>query len=181
MEFKAYHGTTLSNAKSILKDRHFTYKRRVNHWLGNGAYFFIEDRDAAKWWSSCIKDQGKKAVLSVDIQIDESDLLDLDSMGGSKEFMDFYNDLKDAPFQFKFTEEEQDFIHKHPKEKNHVIWSKILELYMQLNPYRACCRTFEVNVNKFKIEEIGFYAQERQLNIKDQQLIDFDRIELMNV
>ena len=45
-----YHGTDYNHALSIQKEG-FVIKPSIEHWLGNGVYFYVDD-SLAKWWTS---------------------------------------------------------------------------------------------------------------------------------
>lgn len=45
-----YHGTDYSHALSVQKDG-FVIRPSIEHWLGNGVYFYM-DESLAKWWTS---------------------------------------------------------------------------------------------------------------------------------
>ena len=50
MEFIGYHATNKDNAEKII-NYGYTYNPDPTHWLGDGAYFFL-DLDLAKWWAN---------------------------------------------------------------------------------------------------------------------------------
>jgi len=180
MKFTAYHGTTLSNARKIINSQTFTFIPRVNHWLGQGTYFFVEDLNAAKWWAQTKKDSSA-AVLGIDIVVNHSYVLDLDTLEGAKELNDFYNNVIDAQIDFKYSTKEQSYIDKFPREEKNVRRSKIIDLFCLMKKRGACMYTFDVPINDLRIESIDFKPHERQVNIIDNSLINFDTIELINV
>jgi len=85
----------MKNALNILDNREFISQSKINHWLGNGVYFFVNDPDAAEWWGN-MKSPNSGAVMCTEIEIDESEILDLDTLTGANilnEFYDLWNDL----------------------------------------------------------------------------------------
>jgi|GEM_PF-2841714 len=50
IEMRAYHGTLLSKAESILESG-FRSSNGIDHWLGTGVYFFREDDTQAKFYA----------------------------------------------------------------------------------------------------------------------------------
>ena len=92
--FKAYHGTSSINAKTIIT-QNFENSEGDDHWLGDGIYFFIEgiskkpNEQAEKWaiaeaWNNKEKKYGYKeySVIESDISIQEESVLDLTSSDG---------------------------------------------------------------------------------------------------
>ncbi len=89
LDFKGYHGTSLTSAKKIVSG---DYRLSIgdNEWLGNGVYFFIDGisskpEDQAKEWA--ITESWDKtvqthkyhsyAVIKSDINVNEDNILDL--------------------------------------------------------------------------------------------------------
>lgn len=81
-----YHGTEINYVNRILQDG-FTSNQRDDHWLGQGFYFYKEFT-LAKWWAEkkFKAQQEEPAVIKVEILIDESELLNLDSVDGINTF-----------------------------------------------------------------------------------------------
>lgn len=89
MIFKAYHATDESNVKDILENG-FIYHSNPRHWLGNGAYFFIDPGLAFLWCvenSSSYGEIKNGVVLVATIETDDKFTLDL-------RLIDNFNDLK---------------------------------------------------------------------------------------
>lgn len=51
MRLEAYHGTDRSCAEQILREGSFRVKPSEEHWLGGGAYFYLDD-SLAQWWTT---------------------------------------------------------------------------------------------------------------------------------
>jgi len=180
MEELIYHGTTLENAKQILSTKHFIYHKRLNHWLGNGIYFFVNDFDAAKWWSTTGINSGKNgAVLEYDLILNKNQILDLDTLEGRNQFTKFYEELEQLGIQIKLSKLEQDYLKKHPKERSLLIRSKILELFYGMNTTIKCCvRSFETKLSD--ISPLVLETREKQLVIIDATIIDISKLKLKN-
>lgn len=90
INFIGFHGTTVKNADQIIKDT-FHPKRRENHWLGQGTYFF-DDRDLAIWFpSASLKNKGKDiAIIKVELEVEKEQLLDLDKI---RDINKFYSEI----------------------------------------------------------------------------------------
>lgn len=86
-----YHGTDCISAKKIMQTN-FIYKRRSNHWLGNGIYFF-EDYKQAKWWSEIISKKQKllAVIIEVKLEVESDKILDLRETSAMLMFLDRAN------------------------------------------------------------------------------------------
>lgn len=81
-----YHGTTIKNAMEIVQENKFVIKGRDNHWLGQGVYFFENDKELAGIWMKSnryISDQDF-AILRCEIECKEEELLDLNTVSGKR-------------------------------------------------------------------------------------------------
>ena len=78
---RAYHGTTLSFARTIIAQQHIKISRNDYDWLGRGAYFFQDGPlQAWKWAAHWVgpKFSEPPAVVSADLDLTDCfDLLDL--------------------------------------------------------------------------------------------------------
>ena len=86
MNIVGYHGTTVYNAKEIIKSgfKIEKCKSRNDHWLGIGIYFFT-DVSYAHWWAN-MREPG--VVLSGNIKCDDNKYLDLDNVQEINKFTD---------------------------------------------------------------------------------------------
>lgn len=100
IQFTAYHGTC-SIHKASIEQHGFSpekVKRRDDHWLGQGVYFF-SDQNIATWWA---KDQASKdwnkgsfpVVYQCEISTDESAYFDLDVYSNLDYFFNYAIQLK---------------------------------------------------------------------------------------
>lgn len=76
MKLEGYHNTEEKNVEHILRDG-FVSKTSDEHWLGQGIYFFA-DIDLAIDNIDMLKHESEVKTIAVEIQVDESEFLDLD-------------------------------------------------------------------------------------------------------
>ena len=80
-----YHGTLDIKANAIIEQNYFIPSSKDTEWLGEGVYFFAHKQHAIDWANreaSKPRNIGKAScVLSVDLDYEPSDLLDLDEIG----------------------------------------------------------------------------------------------------
>ncbi len=89
IEMIAYHGTTRDSAELILNEG-FTFSLGNEHWLGDGAYFFVRGvgyapERAAELWAEyrAYKQQNQFcALMEANIRVDEERMLDLTTYEG---------------------------------------------------------------------------------------------------
>lgn len=173
MNICCYHGTDEASSQSILSSKEFIVKRRQDHWLGNGVYFFIDDFKKAEWWANQItKKNGKlPVVLYLNLDVDDTELLnlniesDLDTLNNfSKEL---FKDLKKYNVFIKFKDEH---------ELNCFVLDRFFEKYPN---YKVVRRTFN-STNK-KVGESGFGMLSDQICIMNQEIIPFSKIKVKNI
>lgn len=84
-----YHGTS-KEAYAQIEENGFLYKKRKNHWLGQGVYFFYEDYEQAEWWAGQCRtvkyEQQSPCVLQAIIQVPHNRVLNTDTTPGRKKF-----------------------------------------------------------------------------------------------
>lgn len=173
MNICCYHGTDEASSQSILSSKEFIVKRRQDHWLGNGVYFFIDDFKKAEWWANQItKKNGKlPVVLYLNLDVDDTELLnlniesDLDTLNNfSKEL---FKDLKKHNVFIKFKDE-------------HELNCFVLDSFFEKYPnYKVVRRTFN-STNK-KVGESGFGMLSDQICIMNQEIIPFSKIKVKNI
>lgn len=96
---QCYHGTSKENQEKISSDKEFLYTKRNDHWLGYGTYFFLEDKEKAKWFTKNDKrvSEKEKCIICVTVEIEPKNLLNLDIEKDRKmldNFIKDYSDLK---------------------------------------------------------------------------------------
>ena len=99
MKLELFHATDVKYVDSIISGN-FIVSANLEHWLGNGIYFYTEE-DLARWWGTNptkkytqIKDP---RIIKVNIDIPDHLVLDLRRFKNykqmSEEFMRFYKNL----------------------------------------------------------------------------------------
>lgn len=117
----AYHGTSVAAAANIRKEQHFRESEKDNEWLGSGVYFFAHRVLAQRWT------KGKGDVLTVALEYDDRELLDLDD----QEQLDALNQMMET-----LNERLQDQIKIKPGDKagDARFWCFSCNMYRDLHP-----------------------------------------------
>lgn len=173
MNICCYHGTDRTSSTNILSRKQFIVKNRSDHWLGNGAYFFVGDFEKARWWarSHSRRIKGVPVVLCMQIEIRDDELLNLNIESDFYKLEDFSDEL------FKSLENEGFFLKfEDNHERNCFVLDKFFEEYPE---YKAVRRTFPAT-NKY-VGASGFNMLSDQICIMDQSIIPFSQIEIKNV
>lgn len=169
----AYHGTGLSNYEEILKTQRFTFKKRNNHWLGNGVYFFIEDFNRAKRWAEGNRPNKNTVpvVIEADFSFESGELLDLDKSEDLEKVNSFARNFITILRQKKVEVKNID---------EHEFQCKLLEAFIYRNKnYKAICRTLPSTGNPL-IGPSKFIPVAKQLNIVDCTKINLSSLKLHN-
>lgn len=100
---QVYHATDQSCIQPIL-DNGFLYRPSKKHWLGNGIYFY-QDYQLAEWWATNPTktfdvDIKKPAILSVDIQIPDENILDLRKLSDYADCIQAYMEFRGYALQY---------------------------------------------------------------------------------
>ncbi|MBB1122702.1 hypothetical protein [Limosilactobacillus albertensis] len=178
---QCFHGTTQENAQEILNTKRFMVKKRKDHWLGTGVYFFLEDIDKAKWFvRSNPYYKGKtKCVLATTVTVPQEKYLNLDTEKGRHELNSFINDFKEMQPSVTLNPEINN-----DNSSRHCFY---IDMFRRYNNYLACKYTF-TNTKTIKSENINAEVfNERslstailnnniQLCVFDQGLIDFTSV-----
>lgn len=89
-----YHGTKKAAVDAIAQNG-FDFKPRLDHWLGDGFYFY-ELEELAKWWATRNFANENPMILQVEIKVES--ILDLDKPSNmsflQESFIEIYNALK---------------------------------------------------------------------------------------
>ena len=166
--FDCYHGTECKAAESILEQRQFVVKRRDDHWLGNGVYFFLDDKRKAAWWAYIVSRRAnrKAVVMYVPISVNTDELLNLNTEEDLALLDKFAHNLEIelrargiAPF---FPNEHQ--------------WACfVLDRFFKANPnFKAVKRTFK-SAKKY-VGPSRFEMLSEQFCVINQDIIDFKAI-----
>lgn len=175
--FNLYHGTTQENIKRILETKQFTVKPRIDHWLGHGVYFFVDDISKALWWSEMATRrfhesfENRGIIFIEGYKIKRDKLFDLDSEKDRKVISEF---LKSNPMtlRMKLTSKEE-------SERMIEARAQLINIIVDYYEKHATKYTF----HKDNIGEQGFLANlninnnETQFCIVDTSSINFDDIQ----
>lgn len=184
--FNCFHGTIKHYSDEVMSKSQFTSAYRDDHWLGNGVYFYINDKEKAIWWS---KEAAKKArrdrklraisadtsstVIYLETSLDNKELLDLDNEDGQKKVSEFIHYLEQR--EIKIVKDDKEPINEHKA------LCTILDLLVVSEEYKACSYTFEANKKEmFKgLSNYGITNKSRQLSVFDQKIIDFKTLKML--
>lgn len=73
LQFCLYHGTTVDKGQSILVQQKFLPSSGNRHWLGDGIYFFEQEKDAVQW----VEKYGEYVVLETNLSVPPERFFDL--------------------------------------------------------------------------------------------------------
>ncbi len=93
-----YHGTNTSHRYSIENEGFDPdkAKRRLDHWLGQGVYFFDDYEKALAWAHDTTRHNGYAAVVySSEIAAPDDEVLDLDDKHQLDKFVDFVKEKQE--------------------------------------------------------------------------------------
>lgn len=174
---ECYHGTSHENYLAIRNTQKFTYYNRENHWLGQGIYFFIEDKRKASWFvkasSSYHLKNKKKCVIKVEINVEKDDLLNLDTEDGRNKLNKFAKEVKNSRMRIKKRE---------GKTSNAELRCLLIDLYNKYHEIKAVKYTFSDNKIPYKNLNLNDSAYDKiqntgaQINAIDQSIINFNEL-----
>lgn len=173
---ECYHGTSCDSYLAIKNGRKFTYYSRKNHWLGQGIYFFLEDKDKALWFvkksSSPYLKSKEKCIIKVKINVEKDGLLNLDIEDGRKKLDQFAKFLKDTTRLRK----RDGSLH------NSDLRCLVIDAYIKYYNVKAVKYTFSndkivyQNLNLNNTDQDKIQNTGAQINVVDQSVINFDEL-----
>lgn len=125
-----YHGTDSQCAQQILKSQQFKKSNDDEEWLGDGAYFFENDKQQAVYYAKKAKKIVDYKVISVAIQ--SNSLLDLIDTETYESFEQFAYKLKDR------------YKKRKDKKPRQLMNSVVLDVMYKLKPYEVVRAVFPV-------------------------------------
>lgn len=179
LTWPAFHGTVSRAYKKIVQDRHFSVRPRKNHWLGNGVYFFLNDRDKAKWWSKntlrLLQRDGenpneKPFIIQCQISLYSDKLLDLDTETDQRKLQNFIEDLDNDNIEI-ISDECLD---------NHEAMCVLIDYYSEIENFDAIKYTFKSDYHILS-GKLGIENHGQQLSVYNQKIINFDTMEGVEV
>ncbi|MCZ8480274.1 hypothetical protein [Bacillus subtilis] len=182
-KFVGYHGTFQNVVDNIL-DEGFKPKKRINHWLGQGTYFYTEKK-LAQWFitRNSKTDREKKkinspiAIIKAIIEEEDSKVLNLDTTEGVDLFFQCIDDHSETFEKIEFTK------------NDHINRCIILDILTRLCGFNVIIKTFEasdhqpsyakVNTSFFdrKIIPLNVHYKETQIRVSDQECIKSTEVE----
>jgi hypothetical protein len=166
MQLTGYHGTSEEGCRGILKDKRFKCSTGKSQWLGDGVYFFQDDRHQAymffkfKFGMQNAKRHEEIRVLKADIQAEDDNVIDLVTDEGRQQIDDFKK---------KFA---RDF---GGRVKYQLTDTALLNLLYQNVPYDLVRAVYDVP-GKNKKWAHGYKRVHIQICVKNQSCIDFDSL-----
>jgi len=174
--FNLYHGTIQKHLTEILKSKEFTFKPRIDHWLGNGVYFFVNDVDKALWWSEMATRRFHEGIENRGIlfignyKIERNKLFDLDTEVDKKRFTDFLKHTKNA-FNMKLTSKDPD----KRKIEARVALINIMVEYYEMSAVKYTFHKENLGNQKF-LSGLNLNNNETQFCITNTETIDFNNV-----
>lgn len=183
MKLRGYHGTCSKHKKSISENGldPNKVKVRLDHWLGQGVYFF-EEYKQAKWWACDIArkpyNSGSYALIYMsEIDVANDEVLNLDNNDELDKFITYIlNDTKKIESDTKgrypaFTPEKLRAIYfDYYKERNNV--SVIVHTFHKDSARYASMRNREeLQKQRELIQIMGIYYGEKQICVSKKECI----------
>lgn len=186
IEHHCFHGTTDKATRDIIKDKRFTINKRSNHWLGNGAYFFLNDFSKAEWWANnAVKNELKKnssstvapSILYVPARMSKIELLDLNTEDGQMILVRFQKKLEQMNIRVKINN-----THEYTEEEmTRITLCHALDFMHKLVKIKAASYTFQNAGKPFFFGDLKAYGimnnRGQQICIFEQSTLDFEKME----
>lgn len=176
---EVFHGTFMEKINDIFVNG-FKYKHNIEHWLGQGFYFYTEF-ELAKWWSEKKVEYEKVnnnndynvAVIKADIIANTDNILNLDIPKELDYFVDFIKDylklMKEDNLSIKFDKNKSNetrcfFLDIIKKERDLFV---IIKTFEKENPTYG-----KYNLRELSAEiELGLKYKETQICVSRNKLI----------
>lgn len=176
--FHCFHGTTTNRFDEIVKDRKFIFKQRKNHWLGNGVYFFLDDREKAAWWAKTIsrRERAVPCIVYINGNAASNEVLDLNTESGQGILQGFIEFLKSQKIAIKVPENNLS-----EDEQEHYFRCIVMDLLTIEKGYKASCYLFPNSSKPYMFDDLMSYGimnnKGNQLCVYDQSILDFNSLE----
>lgn len=178
--FFGFHGTAESCAIGIVAAQSFNYGTpREDHWLGKGAYFFKEDELQAEYWAkNKVRNHGsyrgqKPFVVEVNIKVNESNFLNLDTRKGLEDLDLFLEEFERQGLSITTTDETK------PEKVRCYLLSLLPDSLWVIQ------RTFDVKSKRFdenlQLKEMELNLHGTQICVRDNEAISPNSIELKEI
>lgn len=170
----------------IKKTNGFQFQTRRDHWLGNGIYFFLDDKLKAEWWAQMAvrkyesKNKGKKSspcVLYLEAKTDINKVIDLNVEAGQKLLDDFAEYLKQQNIHINIPDDDD----LSDVEKEHISRCTLMDLLVESGGYVASCYQFPDRGKPYIFKDLKQYGiinnKGNQFCVYNQQIIDFSTMQ----
>lgn len=184
--FHCFHGTTKEYFAFIKKNKEFQFQLRKDHWLGNGVYFFLDDKLKAEWWSRMAvkkynnENVGKKSnpcVVYLEAKTDIDKVIDLNVEAGQKLLDDFAEYLKKQNIQIDIPNADD----LDDNEKELISRCILMDLLVKSEGYVASCYQFPHEDKPYRFKGLQQYGiinnRGNQLCVYNQKIIDFSTMQ----
>ncbi|EAE5597799.1 hypothetical protein E1312_07955 [Listeria monocytogenes] len=172
--YNCFHGTVTNVVSQILESKNFEFRRRDNHWLGNGIYFFIDDPVSARIWPTLHQiNTGKEpCVIYCKVEVHRDKLLDLDTEADLKSFEEYLKQIENE-YRVEFAGEKE--------EKVRCYVMDLLAKDEQENAIDAIKYTFvkgnHISRNYSYSAAMKLVVHGAQICVRNQECIDKDSLE----
>ncbi|PEJ11514.1 MULTISPECIES: hypothetical protein [Bacillus] len=183
VRYNCFHGSTHEAVNLILETKRFDFEKRSNHWLGNGAYFFIDDQGKAEWWARQAVKKAKKyvpqkkydpGVIYIEANIPKQELINLNIESDQKILHDFLDYIQNNGFEFKYPDNEE----LDKEGLVHYALCQTMDLLSKTQGYKASCYQFSNKERPELFKRLGQCGIENnkgnQLCVYDQSILDFE-------
>lgn len=181
VKYNCFHGSTDEAIDEILKNKKFHFNKRDDHWLGNGVYFFIDDKSKADWWARQAVDKENKkyphkylepCILYIEANVNKNELLNLNSENDQSILKNFIAFLKKNKIAVDFDCASNDNV------SSHILLCHVLDTFSKLEGYKASCYLFPNENKPYLFMELGKYGimnnKGNQLCVYDQSILNFE-------
>lgn len=95
-QYQGYHGSSAENIDNIISSDKFKQMRRNNHWLGQGIYFFEDDKQLSYVFAKSDPKYKDKDIASIecDIRCNPDNLLNLIKQEDKEYLAELFNEFK---------------------------------------------------------------------------------------
>lgn len=186
-----YHGTINYFAELIVSQKEYKCNPRSDHWLGEGIYFFENDKAEAEWWAGNTKtksqnkfthDQLKKVVLINEIFVDREKLYDDITTTDQKKLEDFIKSNKPIIEKLKKDFNIEGISKNDEIEKAmNILRGNLIYTFCKMNDYKVAKAVFTkpqylVNRTFPERQNLNFSNISNQICVYDTNNISFNNI-----
>jgi len=161
LKLQVYHGTDFEIAQKICTEE-FICKKSLEHWLGNGIYFYL-DKSLAKWWTTNpSKKFGTKikepVIIECDLEVNDKNILDITKIEGYNNYVEVFHYYFDNYFFKKSPATETDI-----RRLRCAFFDWVMET-----------QEIDVIIAPFQLPEQPYRKESNKKNVKDLILNEFE-------